>query len=396
MKRRALIAGITLLTVLLLLAYVAQSFGPASRSRFPSSFAPEPEGLLAFRLLLEDLGVPLEISSRPWDSLPDGGLLLVATPLRRGPDAEETRNLRSWLARGGALLLIDDATQLERSRHLDRLLDQIQLQATAPLTDIDPRTLRLKRPDPVVARGTPVMPAGSDLAELQLSSGATFEERSRGVPLAITDDALVVAATIRVGQGRVVRVLGPLLANDRIGTGDNLAFALRMVDDLRADGPVRLDEFHHGHGGLLPSHRIDRTAIVWAAVQTLAVALLFGFARGIRFGPPRPERAARRRSSLEFVRSMAMLYRRASARRHVVEEALQRVVREARTRFTLAEDLPLERIAETLARQSNLPREAVLGTFRAAEQAIRGPELTERAMIARVRELGRLEQEAFR
>ena len=397
MKRRAWTGSVALLAMLLLLAFFGQSFGPSSRARFPSSFAPEPEGLLAFRLLLAKLDVPVEVLRRPWDDLAPGssGLLLVATPLQRGPDQEETRNLRGWLEAGGALLLIDDASQLERSPQLDRLLDRLQLAATAPLTDIDPHTLGLKRPDSIVAHGTPAMPAGSDLTELHLNSEAAFEESSRGIPLAITVDSDVVVAEIRVGRGRVVRVLGPLLANDRIGTGDNLTFALRLIDDLRGEGPVRFDEFHHGHGGLLPSHRIDHQAIAWAGLQTLVVALLFGFARGIRFGPPRPERASRRRSSLEFVRSMAMLYRRASSRRHVVEAARQRLVREARTRWALAEELPLERLAETLAHQSNLPREEVVGAFRAAEQAIRSPGLTERTMIARVRELARLEQEAF-
>src|SRR5204862_5515509 len=133
-----------------------------------------------------------------------------------------------------------------------------------------------------------------------------------GVPLALRDDAEVVAGAGVLAGGRVVRILGPLCANDQLLAGDNLELALRLVADLRRGGPVVFDEYHHGYGGFSPLGRgLDGRALAFAAVQGVAAACLYAAARGRRFGPPRVVPDPPRRSSLEFVRSMAALYRRA-------------------------------------------------------------------------------------
>src|SRR5439155_22648688 len=147
----------------------------------------------------------------------------------------------------------------------------------------------------------------------------------------------VAAALATLGRGRIVRVFGPILANDRLLVGDNLEFALRLVGALRRNGPVVFDEYHHGYGGLLPGSRgIDRAALLAAGAQVLLAALAYGAARGVREVPAVPAPDRRRRSSLEFVRSLASLYQRARARRHVLASELARFEREARARWEAA------------------------------------------------------------
>jgi hypothetical protein len=389
--------------LLLLMAvawWIGRSAGPGTRARFPSSFAPEPEGLLGFKMLLEQTGVPTAVAGRPWDEALNedvSGVLVVATPLQRMPDRKETEGLRDWLHAGGTVLVVDDATALESSVEFGALLGDLGLGAELPLTDVDRQLLAPARPAVLSARGTPARPSDPTWQEVLLNRGASLDNRARAIPLAIDDDGTVLAGTVSLDAGRAVRVLGPLLANDRILGGDNLDFALALVEDLRNEGLVLFDEYHHGFGGLFRVRRLDRTVLLWGLLQLLGVAVAFGVARGVRFGPVRPERRPQRRSSLEFVHSMASLYRRARARRHVVEGAWQRYVREARSRWGVAESRPTEQLARTLARFGGLRTEDVSRILDATRKVLDGDEaITEATMVARVRELARLEEESFR
>lgn len=397
MRRRLLIGGLVLLGLVVTGLMLGES-GRRSTARFPSSLAPEPEGLLAFRLLLDELEIPTRISRGPWDAQLEAdpqGVLVVATPLRRRPHEDEAAALLAWLQDGGALCVIDDATVVESAPHLAGVLESAGLPARLPLAELDERTLLLARPATAEVRGTGAAPSDSGLRRIVLSEAAELEHDWIGVPLAV-GDGRVVAAEGRIGRGRVIRVLGALTANDRLLEGDNLALALQVVEDLRGDGPVWFDEYHHGFGGAMPARRLHGAALIWALLQTGLAACVFAVARGVRFGPMRPDAAPQRRSSLEFVHSMASLYRRAHARRHVIAAARDRFVREARGRWFARHEPSLEQIASAVAEHRGLPADRVrslLGNADAASRAESEP--AERTMLKHVRELARLEEETF-
>jgi hypothetical protein len=217
-----------------------------------------------------------------------------------------------------------------------------------------------------------------------------------GIPLAIGADGTVVAAEGRLGRGRVVRVWGALLANDRIGDGGQLELALRLVEDLRGRGSVGFDEFHHGYGGALGARaRSYAPALVAAGVQAAAVTLLFAFARGVRFGPARASLPPRRRSSLEYVRAIAGLYRRARAHPHLVAGALDRFERRARAELALDDAASLDTLGQAAAERAGVDRTRARATIAAAERARRTEPMGEREAIAVVRDLARLENEVF-
>lgn len=423
MKRSGLYAAIALLVVLVAAGLLGSALGPDVRTRFPSSFGAEPEGLLAFRRLLGEIGVPSEVRTRAWDEIGpevERGFLLVATPLQRPVDSREEQAMRAWLGRGGALLVVDDASTLERSAGLDRIFADAGLPGRAPITGLDPETMSQSRPRLAAAYGTPARPAGSDLGRLMLHAEGGLDEGASGTPLALRDDAAIVAGEGALGNGRIVRVLGPLLANDRVLAADNLEFALRLVEDLRGEGPVAFDEYHHGFGGLSPVSRgLNGAALGIAALQALFAMVLYAASRGTRFGPPRLVPDPPRRSSLEFVHSMASLYKRAGARRHALSSELERLTRVIRSRLApggeaavlsvssivsvpsipLAPSIPsipsIEALARSIATASGLSETRALGSLRAAEEAMSKPVLGGKEMLGRVADLARLEKEVL-
>jgi len=393
--------GVAVGMVILLLggAFLGRWMGTGRRARFPSSFEGGPEGLLAFRLLLEELGCPTQIFTRPWDDLPldePRGVLLLASPVQREVDVREAIAIRAWLRSGGAMLIVDDATLGERSVRLDRILETAGLEREFPIVDLDPATLLPARPELDHAAGLGAYPAGDDLVRLKLHEGAGVRPGTESIPLVTGERGEVVVAEGALGSGRVVRILGPLLANDQIAYGDHLKLALRLVESLRGEGPVRFDEYHHGHGGIAPVVRdLDRSVVAWAVLQVLAAAVLYGFARGVRFGPARPAPEPSRRSSLEYVQAMAALYLRARASRHAIEATLNRFAREARSRWSLREAISLEELGREVAVRSGIPSERVLGPLLLARRALGHKAVGEREMLVRVRALARLEVEVL-
>jgi len=399
--RRWWIGGlVALLGTTFLLFVVGRSLDPGRRARFPSATSGEAEGLLAIRRLLDAESVPSEIVTAPWTFLSgdaEPGVLVVALPLQRAVDELETDALDRWVRDGGSLLVVDDSTLIERSVALDGWLQRIGIERRSPAPEIDPDTLKPARPVRTAASGTDAAPAGRDIRRVMLHREGELLPTGDGVPLAVTDAGAVVAIETVVGRGRVVVVQGPLLANDMLLVGDTLRLALRLLEDLRGDGTVRFDEYHHGFGGLLvAAGGLQRTALILGLAQSIVSALLYAFARGIRFGPARPSREVSRRSNLEFVHSMASLYRRASARSHMLHGYVDRVTREFRSRWSLPESLTPRQMAAEVARRTGRPMEDLEGPLANARNAAgRGPRLSERDMLLRARDLVRLEREVM-
>jgi hypothetical protein len=113
--------------------------------------------------------------------------------------------------------------------------------------------------------------------------------------------------------------------------------------------------------------------------------------RGRRFARPLPLPQVDRRSSLEFVASMAELQQRA----HAYDLAIENIY--ARTRRVLARyagmdyNSPRAEIAERVALRSTMTAHQIETLMRQAEDAINGGEISERKTIHLVRRLRELE-----
>src|SRR6266498_940535 len=130
------------------------------------------------------------------------------------------------------------------------------------------------------------------------------------------------------GNGRIVLLSDPfIVANGGIGLKDNLRLTLNLLS--ASNGLIAFDEFHQGRA-------VTRNAFVnyFAGTPVLAICgqlvlliLLVLWTRGRRFARPLPLPHVDRRSSLEFVASMAELQQRAGAFDLAIENIYSRTRR---------------------------------------------------------------------
>ena len=130
------------------------------------------------------------------------------------------------------------------------------------------------------------------------------------------------------GKGRIVLLSDPfIVANNGISRADNLQLAINVV--AGGGGFIAFDEFHQGHGVTQNAliQYFEGTPILALFGQFGLIALAIVWSRGRRFARPLPLPHVDRRSSLEFVASMAELQQRARAHDLALENIYGRVRR---------------------------------------------------------------------
>lgn len=190
------------------------------------------------------------------------------------------------------------------------------------------------------------------------------------------------------GAGRIMVLSDPyIIANGGIALADNLQLALNTLGV--SHGLVAFDEFHQGRGAThnaLATY-FAGTPILAICGQLILVVLIILWTRGRRFGRPLPLPQVDRRSTLEFVASMAELQQRARALDLAIENIYSRT-RRVLTRYA-GVDYHSSRaeIAERVALRSSLNRQELEGLMRECEETINGVAINERRSIDLVRRL---------
>lgn len=194
------------------------------------------------------------------------------------------------------------------------------------------------------------------------------------------------------GKGRIILLSDPfIVTNVGLGLEDNLQLATNLL--ASSDGLIAFDEFHQGRGATSNEFvsYFSGTPVLAIGGQIILVILLIVWTRGRRFARPLPLPQVDRRSSLEFVASMAELQQRA----HAYDLAIENIY--ARTRRVLARyagmdyNSPRAEIAERVALRSTMTAHQIETLMRQAEDAINGGEISERKTIHLVRRLRELE-----
>lgn len=189
----------------------------------------------------------------------------------------------------------------------------------------------------------PVRSLEVDLArELRLGDGA----------FGLTEGERPIAAYRRVGSGLLV-VVGTIepFVGAGLARADNARFAAALAAAAIRDGSaVAFDEYHHG---VHPApNALALLTTTWPGRTLLASGLIaFGWLAlsGRRLGPPLPLDPRPPRSSLEYVRGLAALVRRAG-HTDVVRLRLRRDLQRGIARLVgLDPALPFARLAESLA-----------------------------------------------
>jgi hypothetical protein len=194
------------------------------------------------------------------------------------------------------------------------------------------------------------------------------------------------------GNGRIVLVSDPfIVANNGISRADNLQFAVNVI--AGNGGLVAFDEFHQGrsatHNALI--QYFAGTPVLAICGQLALIGLMVIWSRGSRFARPLPLPQVDRRSSLEFVASMAELQQRARAHDLALENIYGRMRRVLVRHAGLNQSSPRAEIAARVAARSGLNRETLEALMRNCEDAINGAPTNAKEALQMVRQLRQIE-----
>jgi len=195
------------------------------------------------------------------------------------------------------------------------------------------------------------------------------------------------------GKGRVVLLADPfMLANNGIGSADNLQLALNVVG--AGQGLIAFDEFHQGRSASQNPMLayFAGTPIVAMCAQIALLILVLIWSKGRRFARPLPLPQVDRRSSLEFVASMAELQERARAYDLALENIYART-RRVLARYAGAGNFTTRKeIAQRVSSRSRLKQEELETLMRNCEDVINGAPVSSQAAIRLAQRLRNLEE----
>jgi hypothetical protein len=197
------------------------------------------------------------------------------------------------------------------------------------------------------------------------------------------------------GLGRIIVLSDPyLVANGGIRLADNLQLALNVI--AGSDGLIAFDEFHQKRvaAGNRFFAYFAGTPVIWMLAQGLLIVLALLWTSGRRFARPLPVPSVDRRSSLEFVASMAELQQRARAFDLAIENIYIRLRRVLVRYAGLSHNSsPTEIAAQVAARSSGKLDSLKLETLmRECEDAINGAPLDGRKSLELVKRLREVER----
>jgi Domain of unknown function (DUF4350) len=194
------------------------------------------------------------------------------------------------------------------------------------------------------------------------------------------------------GKGRIVLLSDPfIVANNGISRADNLQLALNTIAGY--GGLIAFDEFHQGHE---TTHNaliqyFAGTPVLALCGQLALIAVLIVWSRGRRFARPLPLPQVDRRSSLEFVASMAELQQRARAYDLALENIYARVRRVLVRYAGVSNNSPRAEVARRVALRSRVNQQELETLMRSCEDTINGTPTTSRRSLDLARRLRAIE-----
>lgn len=195
------------------------------------------------------------------------------------------------------------------------------------------------------------------------------------------------------GAGRIIILSDPfIVANTGLARADNLQLAINLV--AGGGGLTAFDEYHQGHT-IIRNEMIayfEGTPILAALGQATLLILLVLWTRGRRFARPLPLAVVDRRSSLEFVASMAELQERARAFDLAIENIYTRTRRVLARYAGVEHNSTRAEIAARVAARSSLDREQLETLMRDCEETINGGPTNARRSLELVKRLREVER----
>jgi hypothetical protein len=385
-----------------------------------SSYHGGPTGTRALYDLLDESG----FSVIRWRDAPEKLLaedqrvstFVIVGDTRISIGEEEAKSLLAWVHRGGRLVLVDRRPDPQLLPTSDQWAVNTQIQGFP--FDVNPG-----KPEEMTKGVKPITPSQPTLytqdvnsvMPSQFASAISFAPRSAETgqaPETDQDESVVVdsetprspAPVVHLsntngallldyphGNGRVVLLADPyIFANGGIGLSNNLQLAVNML--ASTEGLIAFDEFHQGRAVARNpfASYFAGTPVLAICAQIVLLILLVLWTQGRRFARPLPLAQVDRRSSLEFVASMAEVQQRARA----FDLAIENIY--ARTRRVLARyagvdyNSPRNEIATRVAMRSTIEPRQLEVLMRQCEEAINGEPISGRQslhLVTRLREI---------
>ena len=212
----------------------------------------------------------------------------------------------------------------------------------------------------------------------------------------IGDSAGALLVDYAYGSGHIILLSDPyLIANGGIRLKDNLTLATNVLGGSPITGLIAFDEYHQGRGisrNAFASY-FAGTAVLPIAGQLVLLVLVVLWTNGRRFARPLPLAQVDRRSSLEFVASMAELQERSRAYDLAIENIYTRIRRVLARHAGVDYNSSRSEIAERIAERSTIDRNELETLMRQCEEAINGEPITSRQSVHLVRRLREIERD---
>jgi hypothetical protein len=219
---------------------------------------------------------------------------------------------------------------------------------------------------------------GPPPAVVKIATGPT--RRSEAPVAHIADSKGALLLDYSYGAGKIVVLSDPyIVANSGIKLKDNLQLAINAL--ASQPGLIAFDEYHQGRG------------ITQNAFALMLVILLVLWTNARRFGRPLPLPHVDRRSSLEFVASMAELQERSRAFDLAIENIYTRTRRVLARYAGVDYNSSRSEIAMRIAERSTVDSHKLEALMRQCEEAINGQQINWRQSLDLVRRLRAVERE---
>jgi hypothetical protein len=385
-----------------------------------STYHSGPTGLRAFYDFLHESGYKVvRWRDTPQKLLTDSGkaiktFVVVGQIQTRFTDAE-SEALIKWVEAGGRYVIID-RNPLSESKASKTGWNIFSRQFDFPSFDVNPADVKqmtgevvaLQPVQPTVltqniqsvlpsrfASRMNVVPPVEVQTEDDDSTPSTETTTNSPAPVVhIADDKGALLIDYAYGAGSVVILSDPyIVSNGGIKLKDNLQLAVNVL--TTRDGLIAFDEYHQGKGAIPSSFAgyFSGTPVLLIAGQVGLIVLLVLWTKGKRFGRPLPLARVDRRSSLEFVASMAELQQRARAFDLAIENIYTRTRRVLARYAGVDYNSSRSEIASRIASRGTIDASRLETLMRECEEVINGQPCTWRESIDLVRRLREVERD---
>ena len=292
---------------------------PEAEGQPGSAHSASDDGTLGLQRWLQTLGyTATNFEYRAWRIPDTAEALLMLAPRAEPITAEQAAETLRWVRAGGTLIIV--APEPTGFLKENKLLEQLET------------TVVIGDDDEIVPRANTVQPLLTEppVLSVPVQTNAALELRRDDYLPVLTTKLGHTLVGLREERGYIyiASTLFPF-TNKGVREAGSAPLMLNLLARVPQGGTILFDEYHHGYQTPPTLRRVAfRRWGGWTTLYTLLVLGAYIALTGRRFGHAVPLRAdVARRSSVEYVQSLAMLFRRANKQAYILDHYQQQFKR---------------------------------------------------------------------